>query len=307
MPRLRPDQYLSCILFLAICLSYPFTAVAQVEIKPITQIEPLPNINHDFYYPSAKNNPLTPPLISAKAAFVYDPESGSILYEKNSEQTFPQASLTKLMTAIVAMESYSLNEIVMITHGEEKTGGNVMNLEAGESITVENLLKGLLIYSANDAAVALANHHPQGLEAFMNRMNEKARELHLQSTAFRNPAGFDEERHYSSAYDLAILSKEAMSYPELFTVMQTAQATVTSTDGQIVHSLETTNQLLNVLDGVIAGKTGSTLLAGECLVTEVRRNNHSVITVVLGSKDRFGDTQQLVDWVYNEFDWKKPI
>lgn len=308
MPKLRPDQYLSLILFSCIWFMFPTATPLKAKETIVQKVyEPLPVIEKAFLYPSKKTAQVPEPLISAKAAIIYDPVDGAILYEKHESDQLPQASLTKLMTAIVALEYYNLDEVARIQNGEEKIEGNVMYLKAGENITVGNLMKGLLIYSSNDAATALAYHYPGGYQAFIDQMNIKAQKLHLQETQFKNPTGFDENAHFSSAYDLAILSKEVLSHPELAEIMQTEYAEVQSLDGQIKHPLRTTNLLLHKLSGVVAGKTGSTPLAGECLIAQVEREGHPIITVVLGSQDRFTDTTTLVEWVYNYFDWKTPL
>ncbi len=305
---MRPDQTLSFALFLVLALLLPISAPTPVKaLKPIVKLEPLPILHEKFFYPELTGSTIATPRITAKAAIVYDLSNGAILFEKGSDTSLPEASLTKLMTALVASELYSPDEIAHIDHEEFNTESNVMGLRAQESITVENLLKGLLIYSANDAALALAHHHPQGYSAFIAAMNKKALKLHLKHTQFQNPVGFDDANHYSTVYDLAILSKEVLQHPKLAEYMSTELTQVTNTEGTIVHPLTTTNLLLNKLQGVVAGKTGITPLAGECLFTEVSRENHSVITVVLGSQDRFTDTTQLVNWVYNVYTWNSPV
>lgn len=308
MPKLRPDQYFSILLLFVVTFLVPLSAPLQAkELSPIKLLEPLPILSENFSYPIRKVANVVPVTISAKAAIVYDPINGAIIFEKSIDKQLPQASLTKLMTALVSIDSYTLDEVVTINHDEFKTENNVMGLKPDEEITVENLLKGLLIYSSNDAALALEYHYPQGPDSFIEAMNKKAKHLHLENTFFQNTPGFDQELHHSSAFDLAILSKEVLTHPELAEIMQTQTVTVTDIHQKYQHPLQSTNQLLNKLAGLIAGKTGSTPLAGECLITEVVRENHPIITVVLGSQDRFSDTSTLVDWVYNNYEWNSPV
>lgn len=308
MPKLRPDQYLCCLLFLCVGLIIPiYTHVEAKELKPVTKLEALPILTENFTYPIKKAGFVADPPLTAKAVIVYDQTNGAIIFQKAVDTQLPEASLTKLMTALVAIELYSPEEQVTINQGEYNVEPNVMGLQQNEVITIENLLKGLLIYSANDAALALANHHPQGADAFIAAMNEKAKELHLQHTSFQNTVGFDAPNNYSTVFDLAILSKTVLEDPLLTSYMSTQEALVTDVTQTIQHPLHSTNLLLNKMNGLIAGKTGSTPLAGECLFTQVNRNNHPIITVVLGSKDRFKDTSILVDWVYNNFEWKSPV
>jgi D-alanyl-D-alanine carboxypeptidase (penicillin-binding protein 5/6) len=308
MPHLRADQYLSCFLFFCVGLLLPlYQSVEAKELEPITRVKPLPELSRDFQYAVKKNTSATEPLLTARAVIVYDQSNGAILYEKAMDQKLPEASLTKLMTALVAIETYDLGEEIEITYPVTNTENNVMGLQVGELITVENLLKGLLIFSANDAALALEYHHPEGSAGFIKAMNQKAQALHLSQTSFRNTPGFDDPGHYSTTFDLAILGKAVLENPKLTSIMQTEQELVTDVTGTIQHPLQTTNQLLNNFSGLVAGKTGSTPLAGGCLITQVNREGHPIITVVLGSQDRFKDTANLVNWVYNYFEWKTPI
>lgn len=307
MPKLRPDQLLASLLLLFAGLLIAPTSTAEIYKPPVVQYEPLPLLSETFLFPIKKNDTTPDPILTAKAAIVYDPINGSIIYQKNIHEKLPEASLTKLMTALIASELYDMSEVVTVNNQEWLLESNVMGLKPQENITVESLLKGLLIYSANDAAEALAHHHPEGYEAFLLEMNQKAQALHLDQTSFKNPTGFDDDQHYSTAFDLAVLSKEVLQHELLSEMMQTETTTVSSVDQETVHTLHSTNQLFNKLSGLIGGKTGSTPLAGECLITEVQRNNHTIITVILGSKDRFTDTSNLVDWVYNYYDWQSPV
>lgn len=244
-----------------------------------------------------------PAPISASSSIIFDPDTGSILYQKNADQPVPQASLTKLMTALVVIQQYALDDVITI-QDEWQAEGNKIKLIPGEQVTVENLLKGLLVFSGNDAALALANHHPESYDGFIRTMNDEARKLQLLQTSYENPVGLDQPSNYSTAHDLAILMKVVLEHPKLAEILGSATADVTSIDQQLHHRLYTTNYLLDRFEGVVAGKTGSTEAAGECLITKNTRNGRSIITVVLGSQDRFADTRALTNWAFSTYEWK---
>jgi D-alanyl-D-alanine carboxypeptidase len=157
----------------------------------------------------------------------------------------------------------------------------------------------------NDAAYALADHFPGGREAFMQAINQKINSLNLTDTYFTNPAGIDEYNHYSTAHDLAIIGAELVSNPTLAEIVATPKITISNTDGDFVHELETTDELLGKIKGLRGIKTGWTEFAGECFVSYVERDNHGIITVLLGSYDRFGETQKLIDWVFTNHEWQE--
>jgi len=266
------------------------------EILGFKELLPSP-----FPYPVAKGTAKLPEL-SAKSVVVLDIGSSVLLYQKDPETKLLPASTTKIMTALVALENYPLGEVLTIK--DSQTEGNTVKLTAGERLTVENLLFGLLIGSGNDAALALAENFPGGTPGFVAAMNEKATALKLSNTHFTNPAGFDESDHYSTAGDLAVLTAIAIKNPTFSRVVSQPEITITDVSGQIVHKLKNTNELVGKIDGVKGVKTGWTKDAGECLVSLVERNREKVIIVLLGSKDRFGETKALIDWVFNNFEWK---
>jgi D-alanyl-D-alanine carboxypeptidase (penicillin-binding protein 5/6) len=187
---------------------------------------------------------------------------------------------------------------------EQFSIGNKSDLVAGEKITVENVLKALLIGSGNDAALALGQHHPKGYNYFIDLMNQKAQKLSLKNAHYSNVSGVEQENHYMSARDLSILAREAMKNPVIKQIVATKSEVITSIDGKIAHKLENTNPLLGKVAGVDGIKTGWTARAGECLVTHTQRNGKEIVVVVLGSKDRSGDSQQIIEWVYQNVSWK---
>ena len=251
-----------------------------------------------------------PIQIGAEAALLMDSDTGIVLYEKNGYKSLPMASLTKIMTAILIMESHELNEVVTVTSNysqmtEDQLGVRIW-LRQYEKITVENLLIALLVPSAGDAALALANHHSGSADAFVKEMNKKAKILNLQYTNFTNPIGLDHKDHYASAYDLAILTKYALHNADFRRIVLMPNATITSTDGNITHQFAGTNYLLYNNNGLdIRGvKTGTTLMAGQCLINLVRdANGKEVIVVLLDSPERFTESKQLIEWVFKNYLW----
>ena len=301
LPKLRIDQYATILLVLFLTFFRFDIPINDPSTNFLELIKP-PPAAASLIVPIPKPDPQPIPEISAQAVMIYDPNHGAILYQKNAQQPLPIASLTKMMTGLLVVENYDLNEIVTID-GEENIEGNTIKLQRGEIITVDSLLHGLLIFSGNDAAYALANHHPRGLNGFIDQMNKKAQSLHLYQTSFDNPAGFDTANQYSTAYDLTILLKEVLEHPELQTIMGKPFDQVTSLDDQYTHAVYNTNELLKKTEGIVAGKTGSTPLAKECLVTKVERNGHTILTVMLGSDNRFGETDKLIDWTFDNIVW----
>ena len=242
------------------------------------------------------------PILYSRSVVVQDVNSKVIMYSHYPDRILLPASTTKIMTALVALDNYSLDQVLTIKT-EDRAVGSTMELVRGEQISIENLLYGLLVHSGNDAALALAENVAGGYDGFVRRMNDKAQELHLDSTVYKHPSGVESYGHVTSARDLAVLAAVAVQNPVINKIMQTKKITVTDLTGTIPHVLETTNDLLGVLDGVKGLKTGWTENAGECLVTYVERDGHPIITVVLGSSDRFGDTTRLIDWVYAHHHW----
>ncbi|RJR15426.1 D-alanyl-D-alanine carboxypeptidase [Candidatus Microgenomates bacterium] len=271
------------------------------QVQGATDEAPLPAPSPPVH-PIPVQKPQAPLLqLSAKGVLAIDSDSGVVLYEKNPDLKLPPASTTKIMTALVALDMYDLNE--EITVGDIVSVSPVMGLFTGEKISVENVLRGALIASANDAAYALAEHDEQGVAHFVQKMNDKAQNLGLTNTHFTNPIGFDDEAHFTSARDLVRLSRIAMDHEELTKIVSLPQVTVADASYSNFHPLKNVNELLGKIPGVSGFKTGLTEAAGECLVTTVERDGHRILTVLLGSEDRFGETEALIDWVFTNFSW----
>lgn len=261
------------------------------------------NLNSLSSFP--QNDGTQPPYLTAYSVLVRDVNSKTFLYTKNPKAKLYSASTTKIMTALVALDTYELDEIITIKSAHT-TVGRSMELKKGEQIKVKSLLYGLLVQSGNDAAMALALHHPEGFAGFVNAMNYKAEEYKLANTHYENPSGIEEYGHFTTARDLAILAEHAVRNPAINQIMQTQETTVTDITGKIKHELESTNELLGVVEGLKGLKTGWTQHAGECLVTYVERDGHPIITVILNSQDRFGESQELINWTYTHHTWAKP-
>lgn len=248
-------------------------------------------------------NQIPEPSLSAKAVFAVDVASGSVLFAKNPDEPILPASTTKIVTALVSLDHYNLDE--PLTVGNTKVTGSTMGLLPGEKITALNLIYGLLISSSNDAAEVLAANYPGGRDNFVAAMNRLSENMGLSKTNFVNPAGFDAYLHFSTARDLADLAIYAINkYPIFASIVSTQMETVTSFDGGIRHELVSTNKLLGKTPGVIGVKTGSTANSGESLVTLVDRDNHKVMISILGSEDRFTETEALLEWIYSSYSWQ---
>ena len=244
------------------------------------------------------------PELTSRVALVIDYDTNSIIYQKNARSTHLPASTTKIMTGLVALDSFDLDQVLTVPKLDYE--GQDIHLRLGEQMTVENLLYALLVASANDAAETLAANYPEGRAAFVAAMNQKAEELSLNNTHFVNPTGFDEPGQYMTAFDLARLAQELLSHPLLAQIVATKKTSVSNLDGTIIHHITNINQLLGQIPGVRGVKTGWTTSAGECLTTFVERNGIGIITVVMGSEDRFGETRKLIDWVFENHVWEIP-
>lgn len=250
--------------------------------------------------PLNKNIPI--PTFSARAIFVKDLTSDTILHQKDANVSLPIASTTKIMTAMVASEYFKPNSVLKVKMGAAVAGAKV-GLVSGEDLSFRSLLYGMLLSSGNDAAYALAENYPEGILGFVSAMNKKALELNLQNTHFDNPAGFDNPKHFSSAKDLSIITEEALKNVTLARIFATKQTSIVSLDKKYTHQLSNLNRLLSQVRGVLGVKTGFTEGAKENLVTFVDRDGHQILTVVLGSNDRFGESTKLIEWVYENFTW----
>ena len=263
--------------------------------------------------PPVKSSDAKDPNILAKSALLIDIDSGYRMYEKNIQEKIPIASTTKIMTAIVVLENHldSLEDTVTITYPMIAVESSDIKLQVGEKISVNNLLKGLLIMSGNDTAYTLAGYFG-GKEKFVEEMNTKARYLGLKNTAYKDPAGLDDEG-LSTADDLAIVGTYAMRLEKFREIVKTTETTIASTDGRIIHDLKTSNHLLKTDDpyyypNAYGIKTGFTYEAGHCLVSAATLNGHSILSVILNTNEdtifaSAKESRKLFDWGFNNWSW----
>ena len=237
--------------------------------------------------------------ISSPAAVLMDADSGKILFEKNAHERRPCASITKVMTLTLVMEAIdsgkiALDDIVTTSAHAASMGGSDIWLEEGEQMTVDDMIKATAVASANDAAVALAEYVSGSEEDFVEQMNEKAAQLGMEDTVFKNCNGLDEDGHITSAYDVALMSRELMRHEKIFDYTGIWLDELRGGKTQIVN----TNKLLRSYEGITGLKTGTTGEAGSCISATAEREGLRLIAVVLGcdnGKDRFRDAAALLD------------
>lgn len=243
--------------------------------------------------------------LNAKSAVLMEEATGNILYESNPDERLPIASVTKVMTMLLIMEAVdsgkiSLDDMVTVSENAMSYGGSTMFLETGEQLTVNDMLKGIAVASANDGCVAMAEHLAGSESAFVDMMNEKAKELGMENTHFMNTNGLDEDDHYSSARDVAIMSRELMKHETIFNYTSIWMDTLRGGKFQLAN----TNKLIRFYDGANGLKTGSTSKALCCLSAAAKRNDMQLIAVVLGaptSAERFASAKSLLDYGFANY------
>ena len=244
--------------------------------------------------------------LDAKAAVVYDFQADRNLFQKNINQKLPVASLTKIMTAVVAWEHLNPNEVVTVRPSAVKVDQEKQDLHSQETISVSNLMQLMLIKSSNDAAYALRDHAKIRNIDLVAAMNEKAAELGMINTRFTDPAGLDDEA-YSTAADMVKLVRYALRYSAIWNFSREQTAVIVSADGEFSREIKSTNQLLGVLSDIVGGKTGYTDRALGCMILVVAAPNDSsdkIISIILGSRERFTDMKKLVDWARSAYRWE---
>ena len=243
---------------------------------------------------------------NAKSSILMESSTGKILYEKNSNEKFAPASMTKMMSLLLIMENIDngnlkMDEVIKVSKNASSMGGSQIFLKENEQMTVEDLLKGITIGSANDVAVALAERIAGTEDAFVKLMNDKVKELNLKNTNFKNCTGLDEINHYSSAYDMSIIAKELVKHKtilEFSSIYETYLRKGTENEFWLVN----TNKLVRFYNGVDGLKTGYTDEAGYCLTATINKDNMRVIAVVMGeptSNVRNDEVSNLIDYGYN--------
>lgn len=241
------------------------------------------------------------PTVQAESAVLLDVDTKRVLYEKNADEPKPIASITKIMTAILAIEYGRLDDLVVVSPKASRMEGSSIYLRPGEQVTLETLLYGLMLRSGNDAAVAIAEHIAGSEENFVKLMNMKAWELGMNRTQFANPHGLDAEGHYSTARDMALLSAYALKNPVFQEIVKTKVKRVSWPGEQWMRSWANKNKMLQFYDGADGVKTGYTKKAGRTLVSSATRGRQQLVVVTLNDPDDWRDHMRLLDYGFSQY------
>lgn len=289
--KLKP--VLSALLALAMCIaSLPASVLA------------------DTLSPEPSDGWPEPPELVSEAAIVMEASTGSILYNKNAYDAHYPASTTKLMTALLAIEQCPLSDVVTCSRASVESIGwdsSRIGLIAGESIDMENALYAILLASANEVSYAVAEHIGGTVDFFVSLMNERAKELGCVNTSFVNPHGLDDENHISCCYDLALIAKKAIEYTTFRRVSGSYNHKIPETNKNVHRWISNTHPFIKkqtIYDGVFAGKTGSTSIAGNCLITCAEQNGMTLICVIMKAPDAEtvkAETEKLLDYSFKNF------
>lgn len=288
-----PKLKIKAKFFLALLLIFSLVFVADFKVRSSLEEEKVlgvQNTSERLEYPVLRKTIIAE--ISARGVVVMDADSKVVLYSKNPELRFSSASTAKIMTALTALDYFKLKDFLTVKNPAVE--GAVLGLKAGQEISFENLLYGLLLSSANDAAITLAQNF-KSEDEFVRKMNQNATKLNLYNTHYEDPAGLEDDGDYTTPLDLARLSSFAIKNEIFAKVVSTKEKTVADINGK-EYQLKNLNKLLGFED-VNGIKTGTTKGAGEVLVTSKKEGEHTVIIVVMGSSDRYSDTQKLINMI----------
>lgn len=237
---------------------------------------------------------------SATSAILMDTESNRIIYAKNIHNVRSVASISKIMTAVLAVESGKLDEELTINDSILKAHGSAIYIKVGEKISLRNLVYGLMLRSGNDAALAIADYVGNGIDNFVNMMNEKAKKIGMRNTTFNNPSGLDEEKgNYSTAYDMAILTSYAMGIKEYKEIVKTKEYKLTTNKNSYLWKNK--NKLLRLYKYTTGGKTGFTKIAKRTLVTTASKDGTNLVVVTLNDGNDFLDHQHLFEYGFDNY------
>jgi len=287
-----------------------------IDAKNIPVVEK--NHEIDFFSPTKipqkKIDKIAPKLINDEntAIMAMDMSSKKILFQKKSDTARAIASLSKLMTALIILENHEFDEIVSVPLEATQVLGAKIEIYQHEELDVKTLLQSMLITSANDAALALAIFDAGDEKNFVKKMNQKAKELKLHSAIFYNSTGLDifdkqKNKFYGnsmSARDTLKLTRKLLQNEFFRETVKKNYFSGTSVDGKFFHEKVSTNQLLGTFLNLKGVKTGFTNLAGECFIALGEKNGQEILTVILGSSDRFGETKEFLSWIYDSFEWR---
>jgi len=286
------------VLFVFLAVSFVVLNIFLTQAIQRNQIQSLPFKSQKAAdYPLLRSGIL--PQISATGAIIMDADSKVVLYAKNPDLRFSLASTTKMMTGLTALDYFNPDDILTVKASTNE--GSLIGLYEGEQMSFRNLLYAMFLPSANDAAFTIAQNFPGGQDEFVNKMNQKAKALELFNTAYVDPAGLLDEGDYTTPFDLARLASFFIQNKTLQPIVNTRQITIADTLGK-EFELENLNKLLG-FEGVNGIKTGYTEGAGQVLVTSKIEKGRTVIIVVMGSEDRFADTQQLLNLVSDNLNY----
>lgn len=240
------------------------------------------------------------PQISAKSAVLMNADNGEILYSKNENDKKPMASTTKIMTALIALETAAVNnKIVTITDNMVRVEGSSMGLKPGNKLSLKSLAEGMLLVSGNDAANSAAIAIGGSTKAFADLMNKRAAELNMTSTHFVTPSGLDDEEHYTTARDLAVLAAAAMKNPDFAEIACAKAMSVQFISPDQTRRLTNHNKLLSMYDGCVGVKTGFTKKAGRCLVSSAEKNGVTLVAVTLNASDDWNDHEKMLNYGFS--------
>lgn len=312
-------SYFLTIVFLSVLFALLFWVFTQSKDKAIAVTSPLPDfLSRDINKQVTLLDIWTPIIeaiggeseisqLTAKSVLIYDLTTEKTIFEKDANAKLPMASITKIMTAIVALENLSPNDRY-VARPEQLVGENSMGIGVGEVLTREELLYGLILRSGNDAAEVLAGGYPGGRVAFIQAMNDKAKALGLTDTHFTNPSGLQGDgEQYTTAHDLLVITKYAIdTFPEFLTITSTFEKTIPATSTHAEYYLQNETNLISSYPGVKGIKTGYTPEAGLCLVTYLEYGGHRIIGVLLGSENRRQEMKEMLDYSLKKLGTEPP-
>jgi len=254
------------------------------------------------YYKGSSFKEVSDISLNAQAAILVESSTGTVLYAKNEHQRRDPASITKIMTAMVALERGDLSDVVTVSENSVKTGGSSIGLKAGEQHNLEELIRSTMVKSGNDGAVAIAEHIGQGnVENFVELMNLRADSIGLENTNFVNPHGLTHDNHFSTAYDLAMMCMMGLKDKKFSDIVSTKEQWYSMIENGETDWFQNTNKLLWSFEGADGVKTGTTNRAGNCLAASATRNGLQFIAVVLNSSSRWNDCASLLEYGFSEF------
>lgn len=243
----------------------------------------------------------TPPRLWAHGAVLLDWQTGEVIWGQNHHRRLHPASTTKILTALIAVERGQLDAKVKISRRAAFTEGSSMYIKQGEVYSLHDLLHGLLLRSGNDAAVAIAEHIAGSVEEFAKLMNQRAKEAGAKNSHFMNPHGLTHDQHLSTAYDLAVITREALKNPLIAQIVATPAKELVYEELERRTVLYNTNRLLRSLPGADGVKTGTTGAAGACLIASATREEQKLITVVLNASNRWQESVKLIEWGFRNW------